>query len=799
MKLVNFVNLAAFLAASSVVASELTSTSAILDDDYVSLNGRFNNAYEEAKSFVAKLNNTEKITIITGGSLSGNNNWTALNAKDGVSGINFQFYVSGFTMANALAMSWNRDLIQRQFKAVGQEFYDMGYNLIDGPEPGPLGRTPFGGRTPETFSADPYLSGVAMGEAIAGMNSAGVIAGGRHFLLNEQETNRSSGTSDSTSEVYSSNADDKTIHELYAWPFADGVKAGMMAVMCGMTRVNSTLSCENNNLISGVLKKQMGFPGMVFPDVNSQTTSFKSANAGLDFGSSSLWTSTIMEAGIKNGSFTQERLDDMAIRNVMGYYYVGLDEGKQPSKADSTEYRNVRRDHNKLIREVARESIVLLKNSNVSGLGLPLDKPRTVSLFGSHAGPAMAGPNQAFSVQGTDSDVYQGHLAGGSGSGSLSFPYLITPFQALTSRAIEDNSMIWWIMNNTYSSNSGGGMGGGGGGGGMPGGSSDNSTTGPSNGSAPPTNGGDDMGGGGGMDFSSLGQGTAVTPSFANYAGNSDVCLVFLNSYSGEGGDRSQLTDDDQDTMVTTVASNCNNTVVVINTSGPRILDAWAENENVTAILYAGLLGQESGNAITDVLYGDVNPSGKLTHTIAKNASDYPVSICVTAQCNFTEGTYIDYRYFDAHNISVRYPFGHGLTYSTFEYGDAKIQIKDKKALSAKFPTGKLVPGGQSDLWDEVIEVKSTVKNTGGRTGLEVAQLYVTFPDSAMQPDRILRGFNKVKVTPGRTVEVSFKLRRRDLSYWDTEAQKWAIASGSYKFSVGSSSRDLHGSTSLTI
>jgi beta-glucosidase len=306
-------------------------------------------------------------------------------------------------------------------------------------------------------------------------------------------------------------------------------------------------------------------------------------------------------------------------------------------------------------------------------------------------------------------------------------------------------------------------------------------------------------GGGGGMDFSSLGQGTAITPSFTNYAGNSDVCLVFLNSYSGEGGDRSQLTDDDQDTMVTTVASNCNNTVVVINTSGPRILDAWAENENVTAILYAGLLGQESGNAIADVLYGDVNPSGKLTHTIAKNASDYPVSICVTAQCNFTEGTYIDYRYFDAQNISVRYPFGHGLSYTTFEYGEAKTQIKDKKALSSKFPTGKLVPGGQSDLWDEIIEIKSTVKNTGGRTGSEVAQLYVAFPDSAKQPERILRGFNKVEVTPGRTVEVTFKLRRRDLSYWDTEAQKWAIASGSYKFSVGSSSRDLHGSVSLTI
>lgn len=763
------------------------------------MNGRFNSAYEKAKIFVAKLNNTEKITIITGGSLDGDNTWTALNTKDGVSGINFQFYVSGFTMANALTMSWDRDLIQRQFKAVGQEFYDMGYNLIDGPEPGPLGRVPFGGRTPETFSADPYLSGIAMGKAITGMNSAGVIAGGRHFLLNEQETNRSSGTSDSTSDVYSSNADDKTIQELYAWPFADGVRAGMMAVMCGMTRVNSTLSCENNNLLSRVLKKHMGFPGMVFPDVNSQSTSYKSANAGLDFGSSTLWTSKILEAGIKNGSFTQERLDDMAVRNVMGYYYVGLDNGKQPSKADATEYRDVRRDHNKLIREVARESIVLLKNSNTSGLGLPLNKPRTISLFGAHAGPCMAGPNQAFSVQGTDSDVYQGHLASGSGSGQLSFPYLITPFQALTTRAIEDNSMIWWLMNDTYTSSSGGGMGGGMGGGdkadGMPE-SSSNSSTGPGNGGSPPSGGGDATGG---VNLGGLGQGTAVSPSFANYASNSEVCLVFLNSYSGEGGDRSELSNDDQDTMVTTVASNCNNTVVIVNTSGPRILDAWIENDNVTAVLYAGLLGQESGNAIADVLYGQVNPSGKLTHTIAKNASDYPASVCLTEQCDFTEGAYIDYRYFDAHNKSVRYPFGHGLSYTTFEYGKVDVHVKDHKALSSKHPTGKLVPGGQSDLWDEVIEVKSTVKNSGDLKGSEVAQLYVSFPDAADQPERILRGFEKVTVAPGHTAEITFPLRRRDLSYWDTKAQKWTVAAGTYKFTVGSSSRNLHQSASLTI
>ncbi|KAF6833223.1 beta-glucosidase D protein [Colletotrichum musicola] len=782
---------------SALSNSSSASTNAILADGYVQL-GSFDDAYQKAKAFVATLDNAAKISIITGQSITGNATWTALANKDGVSGINYAFYVSGFTMANALTMSWNRELIEQQFRAVGDEFYGMGYNLINGPEPGPLGRVPYGGRTPESFSADPYLTGIAMGKAISGMNSAGVIAGGRHFLLNEQETNRSSGISATTTQVYSSNADDKTIHELYSWPFADGVKAGMMAVMCGMTRVNGTLSCENNALVSGLLKKDLGFLGLVFPDVNSQTTSFGSANAGLDYGSSSLWTEDILTAGIANGSFTQARLDDMAIRNVIGYYHVGLDNGKQPSKVESsTEYRDVRGNHSKLIRQVAGESIVLLKNSDSASAGLPLKKPRTISLFGSHAGPALAGPNQPFSVQGTDSDVYQGHLASGTGSGQLSLPYLVTPFQAITSRAIEDNSMIWWLLNNTYTSSSSGGMGGGGGGGSPPGGMTGNST-----GSGFPTGGnstGGGMGGGGGGGLGNLGQGTAVTPSFANYADNSEVCLVFLNSYSGEGGDRSELSDSEQDSMVTSVASSCNNTIVVINTSGPRVLDAWIENENVTAVLYAGLLGQESGNAIADVLYGDVNPSAKLSHTIAKQASDYPAAICETAECDFTEGVFIDYRYFDAKNTSVRYPFGHGLSYTTFGYDKVSAEITNATALESKYATGPLSPGGQADLWDEVVSVKTKIQNTGAVQGAEVAQLYISFPSEAAQPVRVLRGFEKVNVAPGESADVTFSVRRRDISYWDTAAQMWAVARGKYTLAVGASSRDIRGSADITV
>jgi beta-glucosidase len=200
--------------------------------------GVYADAYEKAKTFVAALNNTEKIAIITGQSIDGV--WTALNNKDGVSGINYQYFVSGFSMANALTMTWDRSHFEAQFKAVGEEFYGMGYNLINGPEAGPLGRTPWGGRQPEAFSPEPYLTGVALGKAVAGQNAAGVIAGGRHFLFNEQETNRSASISSTTTSVYSSNVDDKTTHELYLWPFADGVNNGMGAVMCAMTYINGT-------------------------------------------------------------------------------------------------------------------------------------------------------------------------------------------------------------------------------------------------------------------------------------------------------------------------------------------------------------------------------------------------------------------------------------------------------------------------------------------------------------------------------------------------------------------------------
>lgn len=400
-----------------------------------------------------------------------------------------------------------------------------------------------------------------------------------------------SSESDSGSAPYSSNADDKTLHETYLWPFYDAVKHGLGAVMCAMTKVNGTLSCQNSDLLMKHLKTELGFPGLVWPDTNGQSSALESALGGEDYGSSSIWSTSTMETLLSNGSLSEARLDDMAIRNLMGYYYVNLDNGLQPEEQSEDAYVDVRRNHSKLIRENGAKSMALLKNKNA----LPLKKPHVMSVFGAHAGPVLGGPNTAMDIEGSG-PTYQGHLATGTGSAQASLPYLVPPYVALTNRIIEDGTMMRWVLNDTYTSSSTSGL---------------------------ITEGTDS---------------TAVDPSYANYATNSDACLVFLNALSGEGADRTELYNDDQDTMVNTVADNCNNTIVVINTVGPRLMDQWIEHDNVTAVLYGSLLGQESGNSIVDVLYGDVNPSGRLIHTIAKNESDYNVKLCYTAQCNFTEG-----------------------------------------------------------------------------------------------------------------------------------------------------------------
>lgn len=721
--------------------------------------------------FVSKLNTTEKIKLITGSDAEATDgsSFTALTFMDGDMGLQDYFYVSAFSLASAISMTWDKDAIYQQAKAVGTEFYNKGIQVIDGPTSQPLGRTVWGGRLVETMGSDPYLNGIATGLTAKGYKDVGIISGikvyfpitadggilymaytnvTQHFILNEQETNRTSSMGQTSSGApYSSNVDSKTFHETYLWSFYDGVHSGLGGVMCAMTKVNGTLSCESSSLLLDTLKTELGFPGLVFPDTNGQEHALASAVSGLDYGSSSLWSSSNIKGFLENKTMSEARLTDMAVRNLMGYYHVGLDNGKQISTTEEDAYVDVRANHSKLIRAHGAKSMVLLKNTDNA---LPLKKPHKMAIFGAHARAPIAGPNMEFSVEGSG-PTYHGHLASGSGSGQGSIPYLITPEIALTLKASQDGTMLRWVTNDTYSSS------------------------------------------GGSMLVMQGSDSTSVTPSISNYAENMDVCLVFLNALAGEGADRTELTNADQDSLVKEVAENCANTVVVINTVGARLVDEWIENENVTAVLYGSLLGEESGYSIVDVLYGHVNPSGRLIYTIAKNASDYNVEICYTANCNFTEGNYIDYRYFDAYNVTPRYEFGYGLSYTNFTYSSLKI---DSPSPLSHYPTGKLAVGGYEDLWDIVANVTAVIKNSGTISGAEVPQLYIEYPASAKQPLRQLRGFENVNIAAGKQTQVEFGLRRRDLSHWDVAAQKWAVAPGTYKVYVGASSRDLrlHGS-----
>ncbi|RDW91027.1 beta-glucosidase D [Coleophoma crateriformis] len=730
--------------------------------------GDWDVAYQKAVAFVAQMTNEQKVTVITGGSVAALN-WTALEQKDATQNPQGYDYVTAFPLSSALASTWDRELMTAQFRAVAAEFYGKGIQVTSGPTSQPMGRTPYSGRLDETLGADSYLNGIAFGIGSKAFADVGIVPGGKHFLLNEQETNRMGLGSSSGIAPYSSNADDKTIHETYLWPFYDGIKGNMGAVMCAMNKVNGTASCENDDLLMGLLKTELGFPGMVVPDVSGQSTAYGSANGGLDYGSSTYWSNATVQEGINNGSFSQALLDDKAVRNVIGYFYVGLNNGSQPAYVDQEAYVDVRANHSTIVRTNGAAAIVLLKNTNNA---LPLSKPRSIALFGANAGPVMAGPNYEFTVSGTPS-LYQGHLAAGAGGGQGSFSYLVTPQEALNARARTEGTMIRWILNNTYtddvvsffnkrqdtSSNSTGGF------------------SGPAG----------------------LSGGTSLSHNIPAYAATAQVCLAFINAFSGEGADRTELRSIEADSLVTTVAGNCNNTIVVVNTVGPRILDTWIEHENVTAVLYSSLLGQESGNSIMDVLYGDVNPSGRLPYTIAKNESDYNVGVCETAVCNFTEGNYIDYKYFDKYNVTPRFEFGYGLSYASFEYSNAAVSITNSSALASMYPTGPVGVGGKTDLWDEVVSVTADIANIGTVDGHEVAQLYVAYPDAADQPVRQLRGFERPSIASGASTSVNFSLRRRDLSYWDVAAQDWAIATGTYTFSIGASSRDLRLNVTMTI
>lgn len=684
-------------------------------------------------------------------------NFPGLCLSDAGNGVRGTDFVNGYPSGIHVGASWSKDLAKARAVAMGGEFKTKGVNVALGPVVGPLGRVAEGGRNWEGFSNDPYLCGALAAETVMGIQSAGVITSTKHYIGNEQETNRNPSTSgDDTIASVSSNIDDKTLHELYLWPFADAVHAGSGSIMCSYNRVNNSYSCGNSKMLNGLLKTELGFQGFVVSDWIAQHSGVGTALAGLDMTMPvplGFWGDSLLEA-VTNGSVPESRLDDMATRIIAAWYQMNQDSGFPARGVGMPE--DLSQQHpiinakqassNSVLLNGAIEGHVLVKNINNS---LPLQHPQLLSLFGydGQDQPTLDGI-YSYSFDGSTSEDLDSYMRPirnqtvfvGGGSGANSPSYVISPFDALKQRAVEDGTSLYW-------------------------------------------------------DFLNSGD-TGVVNAV------SDACLVFINAWATEGSDRPGLNDTWSDDLVNNVAATCSNTIVVIHNAGVRLVDAFAENPNVTAIIFAHLPGQDSGRALVSILYGLESPSGKLPYTVAKSESDYGSQLAPSQpegefglfpQSDFEEGVYIDYRAFDSAEVTPRYEFGFGLSYTTFEYSN--LQIPDCSS-HAPYATGALRQGGTADLWDNLVIISADVKNSGSVAGAEVAQLYVGIPNG---PVRQLRGFSKVLIQPGETETVTFPLTRRDLSEWDVVAQAWKLQSGDYKIFVGASSRILPLVGSLTI
>ncbi|KAJ7034682.1 glycoside hydrolase family 3 protein [Mycena alexandri] len=732
-------------------------------------------AYQEAKNKVAGFTIDEKVSVGTGvgwmgGRCVGNTppigengtKFPGLCLEDSPLGIRFADFVTAFPTGVNTAATFNRKLIRRRGLFMGREHVGKGVNVALGPMMN-IGRVAQGGRNWEGFGADPFLAGEAAYETILGMQEGGVQACAKHLINNEQEHFRTQESSD---------VDDRTQHEIYAHPFLRSIMAGVASIMCSYNLINGTYACENDKIMNDIIKREFGFQGYVMSDWGA-THSTISVATGLDmtmpgditFGSGTTYFGPTLTAYVQNNTIAEARLDDMATRIIAGWYFLHQDAGNypttnfdafNPANEDTNEHVDVQEDHYKVVREIGAASTVLLKNTNGA---LPLKKPRSIVLVGSDAGPGKVGPNEFADQGGLD-----GILAMGWGSGTANFTYLVSPLEAIQRRARDDRTSVSWILD----------------------------------------------------DFD--------TDRAGNMAIGRSAALVFISSDSGEDyitvdgneGDRKNLTAwHSGDDLVLAIAAQNNNTIVVVHSVGPLIVEPWIDHPNVSAVLWAGVPGQEAGNSIMDVLYGAWNPSGRLPYTIAKQPSDYSAQLVLGGQPTdilsipYTEGLNVDYRHFDSFNITPRFEFGFGLSYTNFTYSKLHIakvghQASTDAALEKSWAAGNATPigeGSSTALWlhRPLYNVTFEVKNTGPVWGGDVPQLYLHMPASAGEPPSLLKGFTNVEVLPQEQKKVSITLSRYDLSFWDTVAQGWRRPNGTIGVSIGTSSRDVRLSGNITI
>ncbi|EGD72488.1 hypothetical protein PTSG_00514 [Salpingoeca rosetta] len=656
-----------------------------------------------AKALLKEMTLDEKITMLHGstgpyvGNVPANTRLgiPALNLNDGPQGFRDNAHPGTTTCwpsGLTVAATWDLNAMKDWGTAMGKEFYDKGANIQLGPGLC-VARVPVNGRNFEYLSGeDPFLGYTLVQPVIQGIQSQGVLANAKHYVQNNQETNRSG---------VSENVDERTQFEIYYPPFQGALDADVGSFMCSYNKINNVYSCENNQTLNVDLKDRLGSGKRFFVMSDWGATHSTSINEGLDQEMpGGTYMSTKLKTAVQTGAVSQDTLDNSVLNVLTPLFAVGVFDSNNTNSISN----NVTSDaHNKLARQLSAKSHVLLKND---GNALPLNKTiKNVGIFG---------------AQGASSVTVHG-----GGSGSVVPPYVVTPMEGILAKM------------------------------GLPP---------PPQPSKLPCD-----------QCVYFADGTNQT-EVVDIASKVDVALVFVSTTSSEGSDRPNLSlGNGQDELIDIVAARAAKTVVVATVPG-AILTPW--RNDVDAILVNFMPGQELGNAVADVLFGDENPAARLPLTfpnidneVGFTERQYP-GLDNAAQAYYDEKLLVGYRWYDARGVTPAFPFGHGLSYTTFKYANLRS-------------TGNAV--------------SVDISNTGSRDGEEVVQLYLGFPSSAGEPPKQLKGFSRVLVSQGGARTVTFNLTDRDFSIWDTSSHAWKKVKGIFNVYVGASSRDIRLSGTLTV
>jgi len=540
---------------------------------------------------------------------------------------------------------------------------------------------------------------------IRGIQSKKVIANAKHWVMNNQETNRMG---------VSEEVDEATRFELYYPPFAGAIEAGVGSVMCSYNKINGKWSCENPETLQRDLKEFEGFDGFVMSDWGATHSTSLMAGLDIEMPSADYMNTAKIHAGLADGTITESALNASVARTLRAMFSVGV----MDEPAGTWDWAKLKHNATTEVsaasaRRLSAASTVLLKNSDADGQSvLPLSTPCSSACHIAVLGFATS-----------NAVVHAG------GSGSVVPSYISQPLDAIRAAAGEGTTV-------TYAD---------------------------------------------GSDLSAA----------STLAAAADVAIIFVATLSTEGADRVSLSLDDgcdkcggpsaqQNALIAAVAKANAKTVVVASVPG-AILMPWSGS--VAAILTNFMPGQQAGNAIADVLFGRVNPSGKLPLTMPNLENETALSPAQwpglpdpsnPEHATYSEKLLVGYRYYDAKGLkfSTGFPFGHGLSYSKFEYSDLKVRQAGAGSAQAKFT------------------ITFTLTNTGAVAGAEVAQLYLGIP-AAGQPPKSLKGFQKVLLQPGASASVLMTLGARDLSVWDSKAHAWSEVTGKFPLYVGASSRDI--------